>query len=402
MKLKIYKRMILLFGMCFASLNLAAQNSDEQGFEMLNRERERNAEEIAQINTLLASVDKEQKNGLYTLSAIRKKIDSRKSELNVIDKQIGSLQRQLKEKDLTIAELQSRLEEIKHSYRELLNKYYHMQSPKNTWVMYIMASESVTQAYKRMRYVKDILQLLQAQAVKIKEMTDRLNIEINGISKKQSLLSSSMSDREKEMQMLRNDEKTSATVYSELTKQEAELKKRLKEREAAYEMLYKKVLEVMRTEMKNSETGVIDQWLNSAKDFEQMRGFLPQPATGLVVSPFGVSKTKSNYEVTVNKNRGIDILTGEKAEVYSIFKGTVTYVQSVAKGKGMTVLVRHGIYSSVYHMLESVFVKVGDEIVARQKIGTVKNTRDGNILHFELWKNGTESVALDPEKWLIH
>jgi septal ring factor EnvC (AmiA/AmiB activator) len=387
---------------CLASQDIAAQNNEEQGFENLNRERERNAEEITKITNLLETVDKEQKNGLYALSAIRKKIDSRKSELNVIDKQIGSLHRQLKEKDETIKELQARREEITLSYKELINKYYNMQTPKNTWVMYLMASENVMQAYRRMRYVKEILLLLQAQALKIKEMTDQLNIEINGISKKQSLLSSSMSDREKEMQLLHNDERTSATVCSALAKQEAELKKNLREREAAYEMLYQKILDFMRNEMKNSESGVIDQWLNSAKDFEQMRGFLPQPSIGVIVSHFGVAKTKSSYEVTVNKNRGIDILTSEKAEVYAIFKGTVTYVKSVAKGKGITVLVRHGIYSSVYHMLESVFVKEGDEITARQKIGTVKNTKDGNILHFELWQNGAESLALDPEKWLIH
>jgi septal ring factor EnvC (AmiA/AmiB activator) len=230
-------------------------------------------------------------------------------------------------------------------------------------------------------------------------MNSRLNGEINDIAQKQTLLSSNLTDKQKEMEMLRMDEKNSQSVNSELKKQETELKKRLSEREKIYNMLNDKIRDFMRSEMKNnSSSELAEKILASAKDFEDMKGFLPQPATGVIVASFGDNKVKSSYEtVKLRSNRGIDILTGEKSEVYSVFKGTVRRIITTL---GMlNVLIQHGSYYSVYSSLESVAVKEGDEVVARQKIGNVKNSKDGYILHFELWKN-TEPV--NPENWILH
>jgi septal ring factor EnvC (AmiA/AmiB activator) len=381
---------------------LHAQNDrelEEQSLQMLNKNREREAEEMAAINKQIKSNGEQLKITYSNLALIQKNIDLRKSSLNTIDKIIRELRKQLKEKKHAVEQLEDDLEGVKISYTNLLNKYYNIRVQENTW-MILMASESFAQAYKRMKYVKEILLLLKAQSLKIEEMTNRLNDEIRDISKKEQLLSSNISEKQKEMEILRMDEKNSRSVYSELKYKNATLEKQLKEREEAYKQLDDQMREHIRSEMKkNLASGITDEMLMYAKNFEELKGLLPQPTIGVIVRPFGNSKSKSIYEtVKALPNKGIDIMTADNAEVYAVSKGIVTMIGKLPKG-GTSIIVSHGAYRTVYASLASSLVKEGDEVKARQKIGAVKKSSDGSIMHFEIWK---DFEPQNPELWLFN
>jgi septal ring factor EnvC (AmiA/AmiB activator) len=384
----------------FVNLNAQDDNElEEQSLRMLNKNREREAEEMSVINKQIESNGEQLKVTYSNLALIQKKIDLRKSSLNNIDKIIKELQKQLKEKKHAVEQLQNDLENVKNSYKNLLNKYYNIRIKENTW-MILMASESFAQAYKRMKYVKEILLLLKAQSLKIEEMTNRLNDEITDISKKEQLLSSNISEKQKEMEILRMDEKNSRSVYSELKYKNTALEKQLKEREEAYKQLNAQMREHIRTEMKkNLESGITDEMLIYARNFEELKGLLPQPAIGVIVRPFGNSKSRSIYEtVKALPNKGIDIMTAENAEVYAVSKGVVTKIGKLPIG-GTSIIVSHGAYRTVYASLASASVNEGDEVKARQKIGTVKKSSDGSIMHFEIWK---DLEPQNPEHWLFN
>ncbi|MDR1887058.1 MAG: peptidoglycan DD-metalloendopeptidase family protein [Prevotellaceae bacterium] len=382
--------------------NLNAQDDEEfenRSLQMLNKNKEREAEEITKLSNLIESNNEQLQTGLSHLVLIQGRIDARKSALSNIDRSINALRKQLKEKKQAVEQLQNDLDDVKSSYKNLLNKYYNIRLKDNTWMM-LMASESFAQAYKRMKYVREILMLLKAQALKIEEMTGRLNDEIADISKKEQLLSSSISEKQKEMEILRMDEKKSKSVSEDLKRKNAELAKQLKEREESYKLLHTQMLEFIRNEIKNNlASGITDEMLIFAKSFEDLKGLLPQPTIGAIVRPFGNSKSKSVYEtVQLTPNRGIDILTAENAEVYAVAKGVVSRIWKQPKG-GTGVIVTHGSYYTLYAELGSVFVKKGEEVKARQKIGTVRKSSDGYIMHFELWQS---LEPQDPEQWLFN
>jgi septal ring factor EnvC (AmiA/AmiB activator) len=384
----------------FVNLNAQDDNElEEQSLQMLNKNREREAEEMAIINKQIESNGKQLKTTYYDLALIQKKIDLRKSTIKNIDKIITKLRKQLKEKKHAIEQLQNDLESIKNSYKNLLNKYYNIRVKENTW-MILMASESFAQAYKRMKYVREILLLLKAQSLKIEEMTNRLNDEIKDISKTEELLSSNISEEQKEMEILRADEKNSISVYSELKTKNAELAKQLKKREESYNQLNSQMREHIRNEMKkNIESGITDEMLMYAKNFEELKGLLPQPTIGVIVRPFGDNKSKSIYEtVKALPNKGIDIMTADDAEVYAVSKGVVTQIGKLPIG-GVYIIVSHGSYRTVYASLASALVKEGDEVKARQKIGIVKKSTDGSIMHFEIRK---DLEPQNPEHWLFN
>ena len=64
-------------------------------------------------------------------------------------------------------------------------------------------------------------------------------------------------------------------------------------------------------------------------------------------------------------------------------------------------IVTHGSYKTVYSGLNELSVKVGDKVTARQKLGTILFNGEESMLHFEVWKVGSEAgAAQNPEMWI--
>jgi len=128
-------------------------------------------------------------------------------------------------------------------------------------------------------------------------------------------------------------------------------------------------------------------------NFEANRGRLPMPITGSyrIVSRFGHNNVEGLKGVTLD-NKGINILGSPGCQARAIFDGEVSAV--FAFSGTMVVMVRHGVYISVYCNLSSVNVHRGQKVSTRQALGTV--ARD-NILQFQLRRN---MAKLNPESWL--
>ncbi len=127
--------------------------------------------------------------------------------------------------------------------------------------------------------------------------------------------------------------------------------------------------------------------------FEANRGRLPMPITGSyrVVSHFGQNSVEGLKGVTID-NKGINIMGSPGCQARAIYDGEVSAVFGF--GGSMVVMVRHGIYISVYCNLRSVSVQRGQKVSTRQALGAVASD---NILQFQLRRNMDK---LNPESWL--
>lgn len=131
--------------------------------------------------------------------------------------------------------------------------------------------------------------------------------------------------------------------------------------------------------------------------FAANRGRLPMPITG----GYAITRHFGSYNVAGLKgvqldSKGINITGHAGAQARSVFRGEVT---AIFPYSGMyNVIVRHGSYMSVYCNLSSVSVRNGQQVEARQVLGTVAADAAGNrTLHFQLRK---ETAKLNPEAWL--
>jgi septal ring factor EnvC (AmiA/AmiB activator) len=96
-------------------------------------------------------------------------------------------------------------------------------------------------------------------------------------------------------------------------------------------------------------------------------------------------------------NRGVDIQTNAGEAVRAVFGGRVLTVAQVP-GMNTIVMIQHGEYFTVYAKLRSVNVHEGEQVDAREAIGTAATDADGTAqVQFQVWRN---SANLNPENWL--
>ena len=131
--------------------------------------------------------------------------------------------------------------------------------------------------------------------------------------------------------------------------------------------------------------------------FAANRGRLPMPITGgySITRHYGAYNVAGLSGVQLD-SKGINITGSVGAQARAVFRGEVTAIFTY--GGMYNVIVRHGSYMSVYCDLSSTAVRRGQNVEARQTIGTIATDASGNAtLHFQLRK---ETARLNPEAWL--
>lgn len=131
--------------------------------------------------------------------------------------------------------------------------------------------------------------------------------------------------------------------------------------------------------------------------FGGLRGRLPWPADGQIVTAFG-PQVHPRFGTRTFRN-GVDIAAAGGAEVTAVYAGSVVYT-GWFKGYGNLIILDHGNdYYTLYAHIAEIEVKEGDDVRQGQRIGTVGDTGSlaGPRLYFEVRFQGK---PLDPADWL--
>ncbi len=131
--------------------------------------------------------------------------------------------------------------------------------------------------------------------------------------------------------------------------------------------------------------------------FGALRGRLPWPTEGRIISAFG-PQVHPRFGTRTFRN-GVDIEAGEGTAVAAVFAGHVVYT-GWFKGYGNLIILDHGNdYYTLYAHVADIHVKEGEDVRQAQRIGTVGDTGSlaGTRLYFEVRYQGR---PLDPAEWL--
>ena len=131
--------------------------------------------------------------------------------------------------------------------------------------------------------------------------------------------------------------------------------------------------------------------------FERLRGRLPWPVRGRVVSAFG--EDKHPLFGTRIENSGIEIETKAGTGIAAVAEGTVIYLSRL-RGYGNLLILDHGDdYYTLYARLSEISVRPGAEVRRLQRVGVMGEGEAGSspCLHFEIRKG---KQPLDPLEWL--
>ena len=131
-------------------------------------------------------------------------------------------------------------------------------------------------------------------------------------------------------------------------------------------------------------------------NFASLKGRMPWPSRGKIITKFGKQKNKELN--TITENSGIDIQVNKNAEIQSVLDGLITTV-TFLQGYGNLIIIDHGDgYFTVYANLDEINVSENDYVKQYDIVGKILgNTLNERKLHFEIWAN---KEKLNPEKWL--
>jgi septal ring factor EnvC (AmiA/AmiB activator) len=138
-------------------------------------------------------------------------------------------------------------------------------------------------------------------------------------------------------------------------------------------------------------------FFSSGKGFAALRGKLPFPVRGRILSTFGKNENPRFHTFTVQK--GIEIEAPLGAGIHAVYDGRVLY-SDWFKGYGKILIIDHGEgYYTLLGHASSLLKEVGEEVRAGDVVALVGDTGSlkGPCLYFEIRQRGK---PLDPLEWL--
>jgi septal ring factor EnvC (AmiA/AmiB activator) len=155
----------------FLHLILVGVSLFSQTKQQLQKQRKQLKKEMQQINSLLFSEQKKEKNALEDLNDINRKIQVRTKLISTINAESRLLQKEVSKSEKEIAVLTKKLADLKASYADMIYKSYKSKSPQSR-LMFVLSSENFFQAYKRIAYMKQYTTLRKNQGKEIVSQTD--------------------------------------------------------------------------------------------------------------------------------------------------------------------------------------------------------------------------------------
>jgi len=408
---------LIIFALIF-NISLLAQNK-----EALKNQKDLIERDIAYTSTLLEKTRVNKNTSINYLGFLDKKISSQERliqilniELNLLQKQIIRLQRKIESSEVLILKKEQEILKLKNEYGLMIYSLQKSKSNRNN-LMFVISAENFNQAYKRLLYLKQYAKSRKSQANQIIKNQDSLALNKERLISQQQLINNKMnenllliSDKKVKLGTVIESKEEKRTIVAKLQKSEKLFKTKIQKQQKKALLLEKKIKIIIEEEIrkareaakKNSESSTISLTPEAkiiSDKFSANKGSLPWPLDqGLIVQFFGKQKHRIFNEVETFNN-GINIATNKNSNIRSVFDGKISRIFFI-KGEGKAVLINHGEFFTVYSGLKEVFVKLGDKILAKEKIGVVLTDENDNKteLHFEIWKGYDKQ---DPSLWLF-
>ena len=362
--------------------------------------------EIKLINELLFSNKKKKKAVYNDIENLSFKIQRKEELVKLTNQQINLLDSEIKQNIEIKKNLNNNLFEVKTTYKEIILKSYKMKSGKSR-LMFLLASESFFQAYKRVQYIKQFALFRKNQEIKISKLIEEIEEVNNQLSSQKNKKEELLTNNRSVQKSLEKEKKESDALAYNLRKKEKRYLNQITQKQKASLKIDKEIERLIieaiaksnREKTKSKNFTLTPEALELSKNFTLNKGKLPWPVIrGVVIQNFG-TQPHPIVKTAKIKSNGIIIATVNKEKVRTVFDGIVLSVLQF-KGSNPTILVQHGKYISAYKNLSKVYVKKGDKVFSKQNIGEVftNNSTGKSTIQFSLFQN---TNPINPLIWII-
>ncbi|MBI3812877.1 MAG: peptidoglycan DD-metalloendopeptidase family protein [Nitrospinae bacterium] len=356
--------------------------------------------ERGQLKEIGDKIDKQR----LMVSVAKKNENSILSVLNMTNRSLKIIEKEIKVYELKLSEAQQKKMAIENRLKEIetmINRQKKFLSERLrilykegnlSYIKVALSATDLTDFFQRMRYMEKIAEydskIIKDFFEKQKEME---GYKLSLIKSTEELLSLKNAADKKKKQML------------EEKKEKEKLLGKIKGKRAVYEQIQEELedssqqlmslIETLEKKRREAEARLPSK---KAGDFAVLKGSLPWPISGNIVSTFG--KIKEPRFNTYLFNNGIEIGSSSGANVKAIHSGDIIFADWF-KGYGKLIIIDHGDgYYSLYGHLDEIGAAVGEKIQSGDIIGKVGDTDsiNGYTLYFEIRQRGKPE---DPMAW---
>ena len=370
----------------------------EKDIQFHNSELDHLRKEIADYERKIKNTSAREKSEIERLNEIDE-------EISLVRNLIYRLRREEKIKEKSITQAEVTIEKKESEHTSLVNRYakrvtHTYKKGRLSDLEKLLDAKSWRQAVYRAKYIKiisehdrsladeirrNLVEIKTKQTVMERELIDIRKIDEEKLSRKK-WLEQRRRVRNKELGNLKRDRQKMSVALNQRKKAAQQMESIISHLER------ERVARIAELERRRKEMELL-----GSVPFKELKGKLPWPIEGKVISRFGTYQNPNLK--TVTENTGIDIHGSEGTEVRSIYDGIVTTVTYI-RGYGNTVILDHGDgFYSVYTHVMDVEVEENSYVNARDIIAHVgdSGSLEGTKLHFEIWGNKDK---LNPELWL--
>ena len=377
-------------------MSLAVSLSAQKDRSDLEAQRKALESQIKSTTDILAKTQKSKTKSVNQLKALNAQIRQRQEMLDAINREIREVDKEtaLQEKNKTEAEMA--IHQLENRLSMALRTAYIRNQLQPEW-MYLISAQSIGQAISRWVYMRQYKSYILGQMKILARKKQKHQTLIEQLEENRKAKARLFTQEEEQKKEIQEEQQSQQSLVNDLSKEEKKLKSQLAASTEKKKKLDDEIARLIREEGKKMNTS----GLSSAPEtkalndqFSANKGKLPWPVSkGLITDRFGEHPHPVLKGIKV-QNIGIDIQSENRAQVKSLFNGTVASVTNIP-GYDYVVMVRHGLYFTVYSKLASVSVKKGDTVTTGQALGTLGSEEPE--LHLEIWQDKTK---LNPETWL--
>jgi len=376
----------------------------QSSMEKVRKQRELALKEIEYANKLLEETKGRTKESLNELNLINSKLRRRREFIVGLEAETSILSEQIEENTRVISEIRGDILRVNNGYARMICSMYKNKSKYN-YLMFFLASDNINQLYRRIRYMQIYNSFIRAQREKKNTLKRDLQTKNESLSKLMGEKEVVLNSTRVEYGTIEEEVGGKKVIVDGLKRKQRDIEAEIRNKEKLAKKLDEEIRRIIEEERIKEKKNVTregaapaDRILSS--DFEKNRGLLPWPTLRHIVTGKYGEHEHPDFKYVKVRNDGVYISTGSGEEVRAIFKGSVSKVFSIP-GENYTVIIKHGVYYTLYHNLANVRVKAGQSVETKQVIGVV-STDEGTketTLYFQLWK---ETERNDPELWLAH
>ena len=397
-------------------------------------------EQIKQMSELRSKQAQQHKSTILQIEEANEKIQTRTKLISIAQQQANLLSKEIGDNEKTLETLEKELIFHKKEYAKLIKQSYKSKSSENR-LMFLLASESFWQGYKRLTYMKQYVDYRKKQVAEIQLKTKRIENINSQLIIQQNEKKIVLEENRKQQETLQSEKKELEQLAVSIRQKERDYENKIRQKQkqanaidAEIQRLIRlAIIEANRKEkerlakekaksVRNNNTSNPTEATTSApksdenqatnseivfvltpesrkvaNNFEANKGNLIWPVLkGYKSQGFGVYSDPV-YPDLKHYNNGVTIATERGGEARSVFEGEVSAIQSIP-GSNKVVQIRHGNYISIYYNLTEVYVKKGDRVKTKDTIGKIFTDSNGKTeMKFFLYKNTTR---LNPEFWI--